>query len=51
MRIVRKVFAVLLLVVIGLAGTGPAAMAVTPVDVVVEDRAGVLDQKTLLPSV
>jgi len=38
-------------VVIGLAGTGPAAVAVTPVDVVVEDRAGVLDRNTLLPAV
>ncbi len=47
----RKVLGALLLVVIGLAGTGPAAVAVTPVDVVVEDRAGVLDQNTLLPAV
>ena len=47
----RKVLGVLLLVVIGLVGTGPAALAVTPVDIVVEDRAGVLDQNTLLPAV
>ena len=47
----RKVLGVLLLVVIGLVGAAPAALAVTPVDIVVEDRAGVLDQNTLLPAV
>lgn len=51
MGIVRKVVGVLALVLIGLAGTGPAALAVTPADIVVEDRAGVLDRNTLLPAV
>ncbi|HEX9086926.1 MAG TPA: DUF5129 domain-containing protein [Arthrobacter sp.] len=51
MRFVRKVLGLLVLVVIGLVGSGPAAVAVTPVDIVVEDRAGVLDQNTLLPAV
>lgn len=51
MGIVRKVLGLLALVLIGLAGTGPAAQAVTPVDIVVEDRAGVLDRNTLLPAV
>jgi hypothetical protein len=44
-----------LLLLIGLAGillgAAPAALAVTPADVVVEDRAGVLDRNTLLPAV
>jgi uncharacterized membrane protein YgcG len=34
-----------------LLGSVPAALAVPPADVVVEDRAGVLDQNTLLPAV
>ncbi|MET3945959.1 putative membrane protein YgcG [Arthrobacter sp. UYCu512] len=51
MGIVRKIRAVLALVLIGLAGTGPAAQAVTASDIVVEDKAGVLDQKTLLPAI
>ena len=51
MGIVRKVLGLLALVMIGLLGTGPAAQAVTPVDIVVEDRAGVLDRNTLLPAV
>ena len=51
MGIVRKVVGLLALVLIGLVGTGPAALAVTPVEIVVEDRAGVLDRNTLLPAV
>ncbi|KUM32907.1 DUF5129 domain-containing protein [Arthrobacter sp. EPSL27] len=51
MGIVRKVLGAVLLVVIGLAVTGPAALAVPPAAIVVEDRAGVLDQNTLLPAV
>ncbi|WP_426978166.1 DUF5129 domain-containing protein [Pseudarthrobacter sp. O4] len=51
MGVMRKFFGVLALVLIGLVGTGPAALAVRPVDVVVEDRAGVLDRNTLLPAV
>ncbi|MDZ4092805.1 MAG: DUF5129 domain-containing protein [Arthrobacter sp.] len=51
MGIVRKVLGLLALVLIGLVGTGSAAQAVTPVDIVVEDRAGVLDRNTLLPAV
>ncbi|WP_226759171.1 DUF5129 domain-containing protein [Arthrobacter sp. SO3] len=51
MRFVRKILGLLLLVAIGLVGSGPAAVAVTPVDVVVADRAGVLDQNKLLPAV
>lgn len=51
MGIMRKVLGVLILVVTGLLGAGPAALAVRPVDVVVEDRAGVLDRNTLLPAV
>ena len=47
----RKVLGVLLLVVIGLVGSGPSALAVLPVDVVVEDRAGVLDRNTLVPAI
>lgn len=45
----RKIW---LLLVFGLLlGGGPAAHAVTPTDVVVEDRAGVLDRNTLLPAI
>ena len=51
MGIVRKILGLLALVMITLVGTGPAAHAVTPVEVVVEDRAGVLDRNTLLPAV
>ena len=36
---------------VGLLGGAPAVLAVAPSPVVVEDRAGVLDQKTLLPAV
>ena len=51
MGIVRKLFGLVVLVLIGLIGTGPTAHAAAPVDVVVEDRAGVLDRNTLLPAV
>ena len=51
MGIVRKVLGVVILIGIGLVGSGPAALALRPVDVVVEDRAGVLDRNTLLPAV
>ena len=55
----RKIFgpklAGALLLLIGLTsvllGTAPAALAVPPADVVVADRAGVLDSNTLLPAV
>lgn len=47
--------AALLLLLIGMTGTvlatAAAALAVPPSDVVVEDRAGVLDRNTLLPAV
>lgn len=46
-----KTFRLLLLLVVAmLLGSGPAAFAVTPIDVVVEDRAGVLDRDTLVPA-
>lgn len=51
MGIMRKVFAAAVLLTFGLLGGAQAALAVTPVDVVVEDRAGVLDRNTLLPAV
>jgi Domain of unknown function (DUF5129) len=59
MGILRKVIgpklagAVLLLIGLTgiLLGTAPAALAVPPADVVLEDRAGVLDGNTLLPAV
>lgn len=47
----RKLLGVVILIGIGLMGTGPAALAIRPVDAVVEDRAGVLDRNTLLPAV
>ena len=50
MGIMRKLLPGLVLVLVGLAGTTPAALAVPPADVVVEDRAGVLDRNTLLPA-
>ncbi|WP_427007411.1 DUF5129 domain-containing protein [Pseudarthrobacter sp. H2] len=50
MGIVRKVLGVVILIGIGLVGAGPA-LAVRPVDVVVADRAGVLDRNILLPAV
>ncbi len=51
MGITRKVLGIVVLVLAGLLGAGPAALAVLPGDVVVEDRAGVLDLNTLLPAV
>jgi uncharacterized membrane protein YgcG len=51
MRTMLKLFGVLAVVMLGLAGAVPAALAVPPGDVVVEDRAGVLDRNTLLPAV
>ncbi|MET4096648.1 DUF5129 domain-containing protein [Arthrobacter sp. UYCu712] len=51
MGIMRKLIGVAVLVLAGLLAAGPAALAVRPVDVVVEDRAGVLDRNTLLPAV
>ncbi len=51
MGTLRKAVGVVVLVLAGLLGAGPAAVAVRPVDVVVEDRAGVLDRNTLLPAV
>jgi uncharacterized membrane protein YgcG len=51
MGILRKLLGILILVLIGLLGAVPAALATRPVDVVVEDRAGVLDRNTLLPAV
>ncbi|MCO4272889.1 DUF5129 domain-containing protein [Pseudarthrobacter sp. HLT3-5] len=51
-RLMLKKFGLLLLLVVAmLLGSGPAAFAVTPVDVVVEDRAGVLDLNTLVPAI
>ena len=46
-----KTVRLLLLVFAMLAGGASAAFAVTPVDVVVEDRAGVLDRNTLIPAI
>jgi uncharacterized membrane protein YgcG len=51
MGITRKALAALVVLMAGLLGGASAALAVTPTAVVVEDRAGVLDQKTLLPAV
>jgi uncharacterized membrane protein YgcG len=51
MGILRKLFGALVVVLAGLAGAVPAALAVPPADVVVEDRAGVLDRNTFLPAV
>ncbi len=48
---IRKFVALVALLVIGLQGGAGAALAVPPVEVVVEDRAGVLDRNTLLPAV
>lgn len=45
-KTVRAVLPVLVV----LFGSVPAALAVTPIDVVVEDRAGVLDRNTLVPA-
>lgn len=46
-----KILRLLLLVFVLLAGGAQAALAVTPVDVVVEDRAGILDRNTLVPAI
>ncbi|WP_344367565.1 DUF5129 domain-containing protein [Arthrobacter humicola] len=51
MGIMRNALAAVLLLMVGLLGGAAAALAVTPTAVVVEDRAGVLDQNTLLPAV
>ncbi|MGO4805150.1 DUF5129 domain-containing protein [Arthrobacter sp. 2MCAF15] len=51
MGIMRKALAAVVVLMAGLLGGTPAALAVTPTAVVVEDRAGVLDQRTLLPAV
>ncbi len=51
MGIARKALAAMVVLMAGLLGGAPAALAVTPTAVVVEDRAGVLDQRTLLPAV
>ncbi|QHK19011.1 DUF5129 domain-containing protein [Pseudarthrobacter psychrotolerans] len=51
-RLMFKKFGLLLLFVVAmLLGSGPAAFAVTPIDVVMEDRAGVLDRNTLVPAI
>ncbi len=54
-KIIGPALAGALLLLIGLTGillgSAPAALAVPPADVVVEDRAGVLDRNTLLPAV
>ncbi|MCG2621266.1 DUF5129 domain-containing protein [Arthrobacter sp. I2-34] len=47
----RRVLGSLLLALAALLGPAPAALAETPTDIVVEDNAGVLDRKTLLPAV
>jgi uncharacterized membrane protein YgcG len=51
MGIFRKLLGALVLVLAWLAGAAPAAVAGPPADVVVEDRAGILDRSTLLPAV
>jgi uncharacterized membrane protein YgcG len=47
----NRVASCLLLLFVLLLGGAQAALAVTPTDVVVEDRAGVLDRITLLPAI
>jgi uncharacterized membrane protein YgcG len=51
MGIIPKLFGGLALVLAGLIGAAPPASAVPPVDVVIEDRAGVLDRNRLLSAV
>ncbi len=51
MGMTRKIVAVAALLMAGLFGGAPAALAVPPVEIEVEDRAGVLDRNTLLPAV
>ncbi|WP_258229319.1 DUF5129 domain-containing protein [Arthrobacter sp. HMWF013] len=46
-----KILRLLLVVFAMLVGGAAAAFAVTPVDVVVEDRAGILDRNTLVPAI
>jgi hypothetical protein len=47
----RRVLAAVLLVLLGLLCGSGAALAEPPVEVLVEDRAGVLDRGRLLPAV
>ncbi|MCC3292530.1 DUF5129 domain-containing protein [Arthrobacter sp. zg-Y1110] len=47
----RRTLAALLLAVTALTGTATAAFADKPVDIIVEDTAGVLDKNTLIPAV
>lgn len=47
----RRTLAVLLLSVTALTGTATAAFADKPVDIIVEDTAGVLDANTLIPAI
>ncbi|MFD1213718.1 DUF5129 domain-containing protein [Arthrobacter sp. GCM10027362] len=47
----RKVLGALILVLAALLGPAPTALAEAPTDIVVEDRAGVLDRSSLLPAV
>lgn len=47
----RRIFAALLLSATVMTGTATAAFADKPVDIIVEDTAGVLDLSTLLPAV
>jgi uncharacterized membrane protein YgcG len=49
-RLMVRAFRLLLLACAMLLGSSAAAFAVTPVDVVVEDRAGVLDRNSLVPA-
>lgn len=51
MGIMRKVLATVMLLAMGLLCGAQAALAVTPVDVVVKDTAGVLDLNKLRPAV
>jgi uncharacterized membrane protein YgcG len=46
-----KTFRLLLIVVAVLLGGSAPALAVTPTDIVIEDRAGVLDPRTLVPAI
>ena len=46
----RRLLAVAVLALLTLLGGAPAAVAVQPTDIVVEDTAGVLDENTLLPA-
>ncbi len=46
----KKALYAVVLVLLTMLGSAPAALAETPTDVVVEDQAGVLDQRTLVPA-